>query len=97
MTRGERWLAAVRAAERVIDNPEEGETLNVMAAALDRMDEARRAIDEHGLLIEGLPGHGSKVNPAEKVLRDAEAVWMRGARLVKLHDWPEHDWPEGGR
>ncbi|MDX6593609.1 MAG: Phage terminase, small subunit [Gaiellales bacterium] len=57
-------------------------SLHLAAEALDRARAAQDAIDEHGILIDGL--HGPKANPAVSIKRDAVAEFMRLNRLLSI-------------
>jgi phage terminase small subunit len=84
MTAGQKWRKRILAKFPLDTADPLNDTVRLAAEAIDRAAEAQAAIEEHGLLIEGL--HGKKANPAVAIKRDAVAEHLRLTRALGLHD-----------
>ncbi len=80
---GAEWLRRT-AAEFVFETAGEWKLAVLAACTLDRLAEARRAIDEHGLLVRSAAGT-LKPNPASNLERDNAVLYCRLVRELRLN------------
>lgn len=83
-TKARRWWSAV-AGEFVFQSEPEWELLTQAAATIDRIDQARKAISQHGLMVPTGQG-GLKPNPAANLERDNKILLCRIMRELRLGD-----------
>lgn len=79
-----RWFTAV-AGQFVFETEAEWSLLEQAAGVLDRLDEARAAIAEHGLLVPTGQG-GLKPNPAANLERDNRILLARLLRELRMSE-----------
>jgi len=77
-----RWWREV-VGEFSFDSAPEWQLLELAAGTLDRIDEARKAIAEHGLMVPTGQG-GLKPNPAANLERDSKILFARLCRELRL-------------
>jgi phage terminase small subunit len=83
-SKARRWFRAV-AGEYVFQHEPEWALLEMAAATLDRIDQARKAIADHGLIVP--TGQGDvKPNPAANLERDNKILLCRIMRELRLAD-----------